>query len=437
MPSVVSNKFRIYNAAQFKEALDEPANTIMYFYIGGVSEYANPANPPSPGSAPANNDFYPWRDMFAVKRIQASDLSHVIPRHDWTSGLVYSQYDESTTDIVSDTFFVVTDEFNVYKCLFNNGSIPSTAKPTGTSTSLFTAADGYIWKYMYSINTSDAIKFVTSSHLPVKYLTSDDGSLQWDVQQAAIDGSIDVIRVTSGGSGYASLITPPTVQIVGDGSGATATAIMGSVLGSNTVIGINVTSRGSGYTYATIGFTGGTPAAAATAKAVISPKGGHGHNPIEELGGLFLLINTRLDGSETGTFSTENNFRKIGLITDPLSYGTSNRAQSAVYRQTHRYTLSGITGTTFNLDDTITFGSNTATVVEYDSANSILYTTLPVPKEFPVGANLVGPTANGTVTVINTPGLKPYSGDIIYMENRVAVTRASDQVEDIKLIIEF
>lgn len=430
MPSVVSNKFRIYNAAQFKEALDEPANTIIYFYVGGVTEFANPASPPSPGTAPANNDFYPWRDMFAVKRIQASDISHVIPRHDWTSGIVYSQYDESTTDVTSDFFYVITDEYNVYKCLFNNGSIPSTAKPTGTSTNQITTADGYVWKYMYSINTSDAVKFVTSSHIPVKFLTSDDGSAQWDVQQAAIDGSIDVIRVLTGGSGYNST---PVVQINGDGTGASATA----VVSANVVTGINVVSRGSGYTYATVSFSGGTPTVAATAKAVIGPKGGHGSNSMEELGGLFLLINTRLDGSENNTFSTQNNFRKIGLLTDPLSYGTSNRAQASVYRQTYRYTLSGIVGTTFNLDDTVTFGSNTATVVEYDSANGIVTTTLPVPKEFPIGANLVGPSANGTVTAISTPGLKPYSGDIIYMENRVAVTRASDQVEDIKLIIEF
>lgn len=430
MPSVVSNKFRIYNAAQFKEALDEPANSIIYFYIGGVTEFTNPASPPSPGSAPANNDFYPWRDMVAAKRIQASDISHVIPRHDWTSGIVYSQYDETTTDITADFFYVMTDEYNVYKCLFNNGGIPSTAKPTGTSTNQITTADGYTWKYMYSVNTSDALKFVTASHIPVKYLTSDDGSAQWDVQQAAIDGSIDIIRVTSGGSGYNST---PVVQINGDGTGASATA----VVSANTVVGINVVSRGSGYTYATISFSGGTPTVAATAKAVISPKGGHGSNALEELGGLFLLINTRLDGSENSTFTTQNNFRKIGLITDPLSYGTSNRAQASVYRQTYRYTLSGIVGTTFNLDDTVTFGSNTASVVEYDSANGIVTTTLPVPREFPIGANLVGPSANGNVTAISTPGLKPYSGDIIYMENRVAVTRASDQVEDIKLIIEF
>ena len=284
---------------------------------------------------------------------------------------------------------------------------------------------------MYSVSTSDALKFLTSSHIPVKYLTSSDGSTQWSVQQAAIDGAIEVIVLSnSGGSGYGST---PSVVITGDGTGAAATAtVVGGVITK-----VTVTSKGSGYTTATISFSGGSPSVAATARAIISPKGGHGSNPVEELGGVFLLLNTRLDASEGGSFPVVNNFRKIGLITDPLAYGTSTRALSSVYRQTYRYNLGGVVGTTFNQDDTITFGSNTATVVDFDSANNILYTTLPVPKEFPVGANLIGPSANGTVTVINNPGLRPYSGDIIYLENRLAINRAADQIEDVKLIIEF
>ena len=45
-------------------------------------------------------------------------------------------------------------------------------------------------------------------------------------------------------------------------------------------------------------------------------------------------------------------------------------------------------------------------------------------------------TANGSGAVTGGD-LQRFSGDILYVENRSPVTRASDQIEDVKLIIEF
>ena len=35
------------------------------------------------------------------------------------------------------------------------------------------------------------------------------------------------------------------------------------------------------------------------------------------------------------------------------------------------------------------------------------------------------------------PEMQPDSGDVIYIENRKPISRASDQTEDVKLIVEF
>ena len=49
-----------------------------------------------------------------------------------------------------------------------------------------------------------------------------------------------------------------------------------------------------------------------------------------------------------------------------------------------------------------------------------------------------GAIARGAVNAVPTvPEVLRYSGQILYIENRGAVTRASDQIEDIKLIIEM
>ena len=87
----------------------------------------------------------------------------------------------SATNLYDSRFFVITDDYNVYKCIRSgrNSSgvvVNSTEKPTGTSpTALVTTTDtdaatgrGYIWKYMYTVTASDTIKFVTNDFIPVK-----------------------------------------------------------------------------------------------------------------------------------------------------------------------------------------------------------------------------------------------------------------------------
>ena len=425
MPSLVTSKFRVHNAEQFVESFSEASNTIMYLFVGKNTEFPNDNSPPTPVNSTANVELTPWRDMFGVKRVTSTDVTHAIPRYDWTSSTVYAYYDDQDTNLIeSDNFYVVTDEYNVYKCLWNANGGTSTTKPTGVSTSPFTTADGYIWKFMYTLTTAKAIKFLTSSYIPVQTLASDDGTDQWDVQAAAVDGGIHVIKVTAGGSGYA---TAPAVTIIGDGTGATAN----STITANVVTSVTITAAGTGYTRASVSFASG----AATANAIISPRGGHGSNAVEELGGKYVMLNVRLDGTESNTITTSNEFRQVGLVRDPYLYGTTTRAVASSFRQTFRYTLSGASGT-FNLDETVTSGSNTASLVEYAAPN--LFTTLPLNLPFANSASVSGAGGGtGTISAISTPGLQPYTGDIIYVENRVPISRAADQIEDIKLIIQF
>jgi len=427
MAAIATSKFRVHNAEQFVEQFTEASNTIMYMYIGGVKPFTDDFTPPTPQNDTANIEFVPWRDSIGAKRIQTTDVVHAIDRYDWTTGTTYDEYDDTDVNILDDDFYVLTDEYNVYKCLFNAGATASTTKPTGTSTSAFTTADGYIWKYMYTVTTSDALKFLTNDYLSVRTDST--------VSAAAVDGGLNVIKLTAAGAGYTGT---PIVTITGDGTGAAATC----TLSGGAVSTITVTAQGSGYTTATVAFTANGSSSSAAARVIIPPKGGHGNNAIEELGGKFVMINVRLDGAESNTLSVANDFRKIGLIRDPHLYGTTIRATETNFRQTYRYYIPAAT-TSYSLDETVTVGSgssaNTATVVEWDNANKYLYTTKPLPLDFANSSSIVGANsgATGTITAINTPGLKAYSGDVLYIENRSPISRASDQIEDVKLIIEF
>ena len=55
----------------------------------------------------------------------------------------------------------------------NGRPTPSTIEPTATTTTAgapAALADGYVWKYMYTISAAEALKFVTTGYIPVKQI---------------------------------------------------------------------------------------------------------------------------------------------------------------------------------------------------------------------------------------------------------------------------
>ena len=460
MPALVSKKFRLHNAKQFVEAFDEDAGfttfanttagdtsleTNMYLFIGGISAFTDDTNPPTPTDSVANSYYENWRDMIAAKKVTSADVTHCITRTNWANNTAYFAYTHANNALQDQSFYVVTDEYNVYKCLANNNSGgTSQAKPTGTGTAIITpGADGYKWKFMYTISASDAIKFLSTDFMPVKFITSDPGAgqpykTQYDAQQAAVDGAIYRIKVTAGGSGYSST---PTVTISGNGSSATATA----TVAGNAVTAITVNNVGTGYNQATVTISGGG-GSGATAVAVISPEGGHSSNPVHELGGFYVMNNVRLEYADgSGDFPVSNDYRRIGLIRDPFDFGTTNVATAATLSACKTITLQsgGLSGT-FVVDETITGGTSSAQgkVVNWDSTNRILKYYQDINTgfgTFQTSETISGGTssASGTSSALGNPEVAADSGDIMYLEHRRPINRASDQIEDIKLVVEF
>jgi len=464
--AIITSKFRIHNAEQFKEAFGESSATNMYLGIGRPQSWTDDNLPDTPKDTVAQ-EFYYWDDMIALKRIQQSDVTLAIPRRDWTSGKYYDiyrhDYNGTTAGVNIDSggattpntlfsanFFVLTDEYNVYKCIDNAGGDPSTDKPTGQGTTIITTNDNYKWKFMYTVSPSDVLKFVSTDFIPVKSIGVNPGATdayynQFLVEQAAIDGKIDHIVINNVGSGYT---TTPTVTITGDGSGATATAVRDT--GTNTITGIIITAGGSGYTYATITINldgGGT---GATASAIISPKSGHGANATE-VGGFYVLMNVRLECSDgQGDFPVDNDYRRIMLVRDPTNFGVSTVATLSTRTATYSMQYSSLSGVLVN-DRSISGGTSNAIgrIVSIDTAtNTIRYIQTasdnPSGIAFASGETITMNDINGAPTIVTftsgtlaNPEVQPDSGDVIYVENRRPINRADDQIEDIKIIVEM
>ena len=486
MPAIITDKFRIHNSEQFHEAFSESSGNTMYLGIGrpqafatstrGDSRTNNEGTDTSPVT-PADNinsQHFPYDDMLAAKKITSSDITFAIPRRNWTTGTAYDiyrhdygEYATGTTTAISSnsgastlhdaTFYVLTSARNVYKCLDNNSNAASTVEPTGTDVTILETADGYRWKYMYTLSASQQANFLSTDFMAVATNST--------VSSAAVDGAINVCKIKTAGSGGTDG-THTGIAIRGDGSSGEVSV----TVTSGAVTAVTVTTAGTGYTFGTISnaqivAAGATGLTGAEIDVIIEPKGGHGFNAVEELGGFYVMLNTSLEGTEsanTSDFSVANDFRKITLIRDPDSGGSA--ASTTTLRATKAVNVTGVSGT-FTVDEEINQATTGAVgkVVEWDSVNNILYYIQTRHTDEGIdsngnltafsGTNVITGQSSGatgtpttTTSTINSQSftsgysaseIDADSGDILYIENRAPITRAADQTENIKLVIEF
>ena len=73
-----------------------------------------------------------YQNMIGMKKIASSDVSHIVPRHTWSTGTVYVAWDSDDSAIYDKSFYIITSEFKVYKCISSPGTA-STVEPTGES----------------------------------------------------------------------------------------------------------------------------------------------------------------------------------------------------------------------------------------------------------------------------------------------------------------
>jgi hypothetical protein len=432
MTQIVTNNFSIQNATDFVSNY----NNNYYLLIGRPQNWPNEPTPQTPVNLP-NEDYIYWTESIAAKRIVYSDVKQVIKRNDYTSGVVYTQYDQRNANLLSTNFYVLTNqEFNVYKCISNNFGATSTVKPTGRSTSVFQTADGYRWKYMYSLTDADLLKFLTVNYMAI--------NINQDVVDTAIPGTIDNIVVQNQGNSYSNFVQ---ATIIGNGSGALVSNIIKNASNSITNISIDPLNLGTNYKFANVIITD-TAGGNATAYAIVSPKSGHGSDPYYELGAKYVMINNRLDYAEGGgDFPVVNDYRRISVVKNPISVSTGNVATQVTLDSTYTLNLEGVLGT-FSLDEIITGGRTSANAFVV-SANvvgtnvSIRYIT---PENlyagnvaFIVGEILTGNTslATGNISSIVAPEIQHNSGKVLYVENRSKITRQPDQAENIHIVIEF
>lgn len=390
--------------------------------------------------------------MQSVKII--TDKSFVVPRYNWSKGSIYSAWSDNVSGYPDEPFYVYTDEQYVYVCLQQGRNaagqaVTSTVKPTGTGTGHIITSDGYVWKFLYSVGALRESKFQSSNYIPIQYVASTDSSSPIDdttqktIQDAAIPGQILGYRITNTGTGYTSV---PTVTISGNGTGAKATAFLNGTSLSKIEVKESSGEKvfGRDYDYAQVTITGGGGGVNAKAEPIISVANGVGADPRDDLKSTAVMFNIKPDGDEDSDWVVGNDFRQIMLIRNIKDSAAGTIYTGNTGNALKRMDISSITNA-FTRDQTIEGQvSGAKAVIDNIDPDSLFYHQNEATgfKTFQNGEIINEQNADGSATIdsADVPGARdvdPATGQILYIDNRAAISRSADASEDIKVIIQL
>jgi hypothetical protein len=376
---------------------------------------------------------------------------------------------------------------------------PSGEGTYDSATGIFTESpdvtNGYVWKYMYTIPTNDVLRFLSTDFMPIV----EDVTVE--TLAALQAGSISALVIRSVGSNlpasevlYAGILGDGSNGLVRIETTASGTIEEAFLCNSS---GARVNISGSGYNYANIILKNGylfqnpsltspfTVSSSATGdiEVIIPSKGGHGSDAMTELSGKRVMANIRLTYAEgQGDFPVDNDFRRIGIIKNPrLPAPSTDYATQETLTALNSLKLDNVSGS-FQPDEIIkqeissgkfaiasvvswvwdevaagqtpTSGvlkyfqtpelhTNDGVVEDFVSDAAKLITgqtsliTGSVETTYSTGGSVLPLLGVSFVNGLASPEVAKYTGDIVYVENRRLITRAPDQIEDIKLVIEF
>ncbi len=451
MPAIVTDTLKRQIARDF---FNEFQNATENYYVGiGRSEsWDSSETVPTPSNNPETQvDF---RDgLQSIKKMQGSSL--VVPRNNWSNGRIYSQYDDRVAGYPTNPYYVKNENNQVYVVLEvgrNNQGVaqPSTVEPTGSNLHSFRTADGYLWKFMYTISAADAEDFMSSNFMPVKKqgaIDSNSTGIQIkhaDVQNSAVANQVLSIIITDGGTGYTTV--PPTVTITSPtGSGAAASATIDSATGTVSKITLDADSstvkHGANYTTATVTITGGGGTGAAARAVLPFSDSGVGAEAAVDLKASSVMFQCKIEGTDSN-FLTGQDFRQVGLIKNPLKSADATLFTATTGNALKSMKLSSVIST-FTADKIIEGQTtNAKAFVDAIDSNQIFYhqTDATGFVAFQNGETIDETNGAGQGIIdsaVVLAAVDNQSGDLLYIDNRSPVARTTTQAEDIKIIIQF
>jgi hypothetical protein len=377
---------------------------------------------------------YLWKYMYNVKdsnKFYTDDFSNKwIPVPYIQANTNFDDYNYNTSNLI---------EGSLNKIIVTNPG--SNYYHTSINVAAFSAGSN-------TLTILDDIDLTTSDTIEVNMAVSGNGIYANETYITTINSLQPKILYLSqptvgpgGGTSSINLINIKTrVVIDGEGSNTVTDVIL-----SNTGISrIDVTTVGVGYVRANVIIYGS--GSNATARAVLPPKFGHGHNPAMELGASNVMILSRIgevDATENNTIPTDIYFRQYGLLINPYKYNDSDAMSETNALDVILQTLSVelLSFSNFTVDEMVYQGNlNSPDFIGYVVSQKDNVVELNNVYKQPILGKLIVGSSSGNQSVVvdyENPDLKPYAGDIIYGKNILKIQRSVAQAEEVKFVFQF
>lgn len=398
--------------------------------------------------------------LVSLHKVLAGGLSRVAKRVDWTYGEKYNIDDY----VIVQQFEAGYPRIHVYKCLFSPG-VTSTYNPSGSSSQALFMSDDYVWKYIYTIQNVDAIRFLNEDWMPVvepipsqeliNVTTSSRNYSQYATQISAVPGEAYGVKIDSDvlktyyaqHSDFRSLFDSEGFTTLYGVDNSTSTPSTTMTIKLTKVDSDHftpaLTQVGKGYSGAiTFVYDQDSDTTVSGITGVKAPSTGHCSNPPAELGATNVMVTVRAVPDDSNLFTFDSTkYNLITLHDSPLDASTNSIATGEFYMGCNYFTISGnnllTTGSVFT---SVADSTKEGHVVGVDGNNVYYVITTPSSEtvSFVTGEQI---NLNGSVMSIS----QAYNRAITFNSSQLLIadykqetaTRLEGQIETFNFVLTF
>ena len=402
-----------------------------------------------------SDDGYVWKYMFSVPPAEYITYATATSLPYYADATVVSAAVESISDVIitktkNQLFGANTGAYNL-----GNLTIQSVIPVDSVSNR---------WEIEVKTDSSASTPTHEPNAYTNMYIRTEDGAL-YDIDAsdspAGADASTKTFFVSITSVGAPSLSTDQAAFIVPkvevSASGGTRALAYGELNASGTLTDVKIDTKGTHYKYATA--TLKLPpalqdqSATTELRAIMSPRGGHGSDPISELYMSKLAVITNFFTSSLNNIPDSNTYTRVGLVKNPVfADGTSptsldNRMEVRVSGDissavtANQVIVQTVGSETFSAkihEVKYTTGSPGYTslfLVDYVGDHNATFATGSIDIKDSVTSDVTGTYSINNV--VNTGKYVDYSGDLLHFVDFDAIAREPERREKIKFVFDF